>query len=247
MENEVKPEVKVEEPKKKGNGFFTVFACVMTGIIVFLATNLGDKASKVVDPETNSGTTTTSNVESNVVSNVTSNAVSNTDSNVVSNVTSNVVSNTTTSNTAATKLSDSEALAIGKDLYTKANENVVNPLNARKCTQVKADGSDFVYDCTNAYNYLKTIFVSNSEVFKVFKLENGKYMYYTGATGSIGTYTTTLSLVSVSTDKLVFTANTTIDYGEVGGTEKTADAFEVVKENGTWKVSKFTYHPTTLK
>ena len=89
MENEVKEEVKVET-KKKGNGLFTVFACVMTGVIVFLASNLGDKASKVVDPETNSGNTTTSNVESNVASNVTSNDVSNT----VSNVTSNVVSNT---------------------------------------------------------------------------------------------------------------------------------------------------------
>ena len=66
MENEVK----VEEPKKKGNGLFTVFACVMTGVIVFLATNLGDKASKVVDPETNSGNTVTSNVTSNVESNV---------------------------------------------------------------------------------------------------------------------------------------------------------------------------------
>ena len=84
MDNEVKEE-KVE-CKKKGNGLFTLFACVMTGIIVFLATNLGYKASKVVEPDTNGGSKTTSNVESN--SNVTSNVESN--SNVASNVTSNV-------------------------------------------------------------------------------------------------------------------------------------------------------------
>ena len=71
MENEVKEEIKVET-KKKGNGLFTLFACVMTGIIVFLATNLGDKAAKTVDPETNGGSTT-SNVASNVESNTTSN------------------------------------------------------------------------------------------------------------------------------------------------------------------------------
>ena len=98
MENEVKQEVKVET-KKKGNGLFTVFACVMTGAIVFMATNLGEKASKVVDPDTNGGNTTTSNVESNVTSNVESNVTSN----VVSNTTSNVVSNTTSNVATTTK------------------------------------------------------------------------------------------------------------------------------------------------
>ena len=69
MENEVKEEVKVET-KKKGNGLFTLFACVMTGIIVFLATNIGQKASKTVDPDTPKKNEVTSNVESNTTSNV---------------------------------------------------------------------------------------------------------------------------------------------------------------------------------
>ena len=79
MDNEVKEEVKVEEPKKKRNGLFTLFACVMTGIIVFLATNIGQKASKVVNPETkgSKGSNVTSNIESNATSNVESNATSN--------------------------------------------------------------------------------------------------------------------------------------------------------------------------
>ena len=51
MENE-KAEEKVEvSQKKKGNGLFTIFACIMTGIIVFLATNLGQKASKIISPD----------------------------------------------------------------------------------------------------------------------------------------------------------------------------------------------------
>ena len=82
MDNEVKEEVKVE-PKKKGNVLFTLFACVMTGVIVFLATNIGQKASKTVDPDTPKKSEVTSNVESNTTSNTTS------------NVTSNVTSNTT--------------------------------------------------------------------------------------------------------------------------------------------------------
>ena len=77
MDNEVKEEVKVE-PKKKGNGLFTLFACVMTGIIVFLASNIGQKASKTVDPDTPKKSEVTSNVESNTTSNVASNVTSNT-------------------------------------------------------------------------------------------------------------------------------------------------------------------------
>jgi hypothetical protein len=78
VDNEVKEEVKVEEPKKKRNGLFTLFACVMTGIIVFLATNIGQKASKTVDPDTPKKNEVTSNVESNTTSNVASNVTSNT-------------------------------------------------------------------------------------------------------------------------------------------------------------------------
>ena len=36
-----------EKPKKKGRGLFTLFACIMTGIIVYFATTLGQELSKV--------------------------------------------------------------------------------------------------------------------------------------------------------------------------------------------------------
>ena len=248
MENEVKEEVKVEEPKKKGNGFFTVFACVMTGIIVFLACNLGDKASKVVDPETNSGDTTTSNVESNVASN----AVSNTDSNVVSNVTSNVVSNTTTSNTAATKLTDAEALAVGKDLYKKAEYYYPFPLASGihdLCVGENADMGD--YDCTSFYNELKKVYTADNEVFKQFTLKDGKYYFSYGGTGYIGVNTTTLALKSNDVNTISFTATTVttalIDENRSETSTSSAD-FVIVKENGTWKVSTYTFKPgNTLK
>ena len=144
MENEVKEEVKVET-KKKGNGLFTVFACVMTGVIVFLASNLGDKASKVVDPETNSGNTTTSNVASNVESNVASNVESNVASNAVSNVTSNVESNVT-SNTATTQVTVRTYRFFGytensggPDMYTtlKLYSNKKYELFVNKCSGVQ--------------------------------------------------------------------------------------------------------------
>ena len=76
-ENKEIVEEEKETPKKKGNGLFTLFACIMTGVIVFLAMNIGQKASKVVDPDVKSGGKK-SNVTSNVESNATSNATSNT-------------------------------------------------------------------------------------------------------------------------------------------------------------------------
>ena len=118
MENEVKEE-KVET-KKKGNGLFTLFACVMTGIIVFLATNLGDKAAKTVDPDTNSGNTTTSNVASNVESNVTSNV----ESNVTSNTTSNTEVKTVTKVEMVNKELDSKTIAASLDATTATGEVV---------------------------------------------------------------------------------------------------------------------------
>ena len=96
-EEEKKEEVQSEAPKKKGNGLFTLFACIMTGIIVFLAINIGQKASKVVDPDTGSSKTkAVSNSNSNDASNKESNLESNTTSNVESNVTSNATTPSTT-------------------------------------------------------------------------------------------------------------------------------------------------------
>ncbi len=71
MENE---EVKVQENKNKKSNFgFTLFACIMTAVIVFLATNLGQKASKVVDPDVSNSNK--QEEKSNVTSNLTSTSV----------------------------------------------------------------------------------------------------------------------------------------------------------------------------
>lgn len=56
MENEEK---KVKVKKKGRNGLFTLFACIMTAIIVVLAMNIGDKLSKIV--ENNKASNSTSN------------------------------------------------------------------------------------------------------------------------------------------------------------------------------------------
>ena len=56
MENE---EEKVKVKKKRRNGLFTLFACIMTAIIVVLAMNIGDKLSKMV--ENNKASNSTSN------------------------------------------------------------------------------------------------------------------------------------------------------------------------------------------
>lgn len=87
--------VSKEVVKRKTNWGFTLFACLATGIIVFLAMNLGEKAGKIVDPDTNDSS---SNVTSNE-SNSNSNELSNSNSNIDSNVTSNVNSNTTSNDT----------------------------------------------------------------------------------------------------------------------------------------------------
>ena len=47
-------EVKETQPKKKRNWLFTLFACIATGIIVFLAMNIGEDLGKTVDPKTDS-------------------------------------------------------------------------------------------------------------------------------------------------------------------------------------------------
>lgn len=44
------------KPPKKRSGLFTLFACIMTAIIVVLAMNLGQKIAKTVEPDTKSST-----------------------------------------------------------------------------------------------------------------------------------------------------------------------------------------------
>ena len=258
MENEVKVET-----KKKGNGLFTLFACVMTGIIVFLATNIGQKASKTVDPDTpskNTSSNVTSNIESNITSNVESNVTSNvlSNSNVVSNTTSNVVSNkqsNTTSNTVPAKLSSGEALSTAKKLYNKAEDDYQVFMGMgleKKCKRASSDGKK--YDCTSLYKQMKTYFINDNKtnsmtgstyrnIFNNFTAKNGKYYVTVGGIGFMGDCTTTLTVKSITATKIVFNAKTKIvyptGYGEPNSTEN--HDFIIVKENGTWKISKYTY------
>ena len=51
-------------PKKKRNGLFTLFACIMTAIIVVLAMNIGQKLSKTVD-NNNGGASTEEKTDEN--------------------------------------------------------------------------------------------------------------------------------------------------------------------------------------
>ena len=177
MENEIKEEK--AECKKKGNGLFTLFACVMTGIIVFLATNLGYKASKVVDPDT-------------------------------SNSTSNVESNTT----VETKLSETEALEIGKTLYTKAQsvQPTLLTIVEDECTNY-SDG----YDCPTLYNKIVDLYSTDNSVsimditesrnvFSYFKIENGKYIVTEAGMGYVGQCETTLTVKSIEENKITYTA-----------------------------------------
>lgn len=59
------------KPKKKRNGLFTLFACIMTAIIVVLAMNIGQQLSKGVDknPPKTSNTENTSSENKNELSN----------------------------------------------------------------------------------------------------------------------------------------------------------------------------------
>lgn len=125
MDNENKvEEVVTKETKKTSSIFFTIFACLMTGVVVFLATNIGQKASKAVNPDTNTQKCEeTSNKESNVTSNVDSNSNSNVVSNVTSNVTSNTTSNVTSNTTPTTKFYKASELE-GIYEYTDKNKTV---------------------------------------------------------------------------------------------------------------------------
>ena len=171
MDNEVKEEVKVVEPKKKGNGLFTLFACIMTGIIVFLASNIGQKASKVVDPDTKSGSKE-SNVTSNVESNTTSNIESNVTSNVDSNVTSNVVSNSNvTSNNPSNVVSNSNTTSnINNEVTVRTYRffGYTEESDADQYTTLKLYSNNkyalFVNICSGVSKYTGTYTENNSSI-----------------------------------------------------------------------------------
>ena len=70
MEEEKKNTEEVSKPKKGGNILFSIFACLMTAVIVVLSINIGQNAAKIVSPDTEKSKSekkceTTSNDESN--------------------------------------------------------------------------------------------------------------------------------------------------------------------------------------
>lgn len=137
--------------KRKTNWGFTLFACLATGIIVFLAMNLGEKASKVVDPGTNSKSSNiTSNEDSN--SNSNSNENSNVNSNVESN--SNVTSNTTTTiENIAGKYEGSLPIKDGEGKDAKALYSLtINTDGSCSYGRGVSDGGATIYSGTCTFN-----------------------------------------------------------------------------------------------
>jgi hypothetical protein len=76
MDNENKEEVITNKKcKKKGSIIITILLCIITGFVVYLATNIGIKASKKINPDAECPT---SNKESNTTSNAESNTTTTT-------------------------------------------------------------------------------------------------------------------------------------------------------------------------
>lgn len=134
--------VSKEVVKRKTNWGFTLFACIATGVIVFLAMNLGEKAGKIVDPDTNgSSSNVTSNQDSNSNSNEVSNSNSNIDSNVNSNVESNVTSNQPTSNVTSNTTKTIASIAGKYDGSLPIKDGEGKAAQALYSLTIKADGT----------------------------------------------------------------------------------------------------------
>ena len=248
-------------PKKRNSLVLIIVTIVVTIIMIILGWFLGKQVTKLFNQKPKDSNVT-SNVESNsnIVSNITSNITSNSNvvSNTTSNKTNNVVSNkqsNTTSNTVPAKLSSGEALKVAKNLYNKAEDDYQVFMGMgleKKCKRASSDGTK--YDCTSLYKQMKTYFINDNKtnsmtgstyrnIFNNFTAKNGKYYVTVGGIGFMGDCTTTLTVKSITATKIVFNAKTKIvyptGYGEPNSTEN--HDFIIVKENGTWKISKYTY------
>ena len=196
MDNEVKEEVKVEEPKKKGNGLFTLFACLMTGVIVFLATNIGQKASKTVDPDTPKKNEVTSNVESNTTSNVESNVTSNTTSNATTEkieVTLNKEAVDAAGNEFATVVATKNGAKVWK--YTTGNYQA-----SELSTFTLYEGATYVYLAENGK--IKAFDKATGKVVWSNTTDNGRSVELLEVNGKLvatGYYTGLVTVIDVTT------------------------------------------------
>ena len=169
-----------------------------------------------------------------------SNSTPKKNNNVVSNSNSNETSNQTQT------LTVEEALNTGRELYKKAIATYPSPLSGAldsKCTNLNKPTAQGLeqYDCTSLYNELKTIYPENNDVFKNFKLIDGKYIYEVGGIGFVGKITSTLAVKSIESDKIVFMVDIDL-YNEADkSTTKYNSEFVIVKENDTWKISSYKY------
>lgn len=215
-------ETKVEETKevkstyKKHGPLYWLIIIVGMTFIVFMSVRMGEKIAKEKIDKEDGGKKTT--------------------------ITSNSNSNVAKSDT----LSVEEALNIGRDLYKKATVTYPSPLSGAlesKCTDLKSSTAQGLeqYDCTSLYNELKTIYVENNEVFKNFRDIDGKYIYLVGGIGFVGKVTTTLSVKSIETDKIVFMASIDLYNEPDKSTNQYNEEFIIVKENDTWKISTYEY------
>lgn len=113
--------------KRKRNWAFTLFACIATGVITFLAVNLGNNASKIIEPK-GSSKSDCEKSSGNVVDDTSNTQTSN-------QTTTTQTSNETQTNCATVKTA--------KDLSI-ANNKVANKLNAED-TYVIAASTSHIY------------------------------------------------------------------------------------------------------
>ena len=227
-QNNVNVEEKKEEKVtyKKHGPLYWLIIIVGMGFIVFMSVRMGMKiAEEKIDKENGGKPSVTSNSNSNEETPATSNS---------------------NSNVETKELSNDEALNIGRDLYKKAIATYPHPLSGAldsKCTAIKTPSTQGLdqYDCTSLYNELKTIYPENNEVFKSFKLVDGKYIFESGGIGFVGKITTTLSVKSIEANKVVFNAAVELYNEPDKSTTNDNYEFVIAKENDTWKISSYKY------
>ena len=218
MEENKTEETKVETPKKKKSGFvkFLYWLVVIGGcVFIFLGSyKIGYKLGNYFGDKKSSNTTTKKENKE-----------------------------TKTNNDVLTV---EEALNTGRELYKKAIATYPSPLSGAldsKCTNLNKPTAQGLeqYDCTSLYNELKTIYPENNDVFKNFKLIDGKYIYEVGGIGFVGKITSTLAVKSIESDKITFMVDIDLYNEPDKSTTKYNSEFVIVKENDTWKISSYEY------